>query len=119
MVSRIGQAQLRTFVTLIEDSVSPRDVGRLYARAEALAVFAAAGVDFGRAAGRPEAADAADPASGALDRRIGEELVGEHEGAVAEHEGWGGGARHRGDRGGSKAGGPGGCNGRAGREVWG
>lgn len=37
MVSRIGRAQLRKFVTLTEDSVSPRDVGRLYARAEALA----------------------------------------------------------------------------------
>jgi hypothetical protein len=37
MVARIGRAQLRKFVTLVEDSVSPRDVGRLYARAEALA----------------------------------------------------------------------------------
>jgi hypothetical protein len=37
MVSRIGAARLRRFVTLTEDSVSPRDVGRLYARAEALA----------------------------------------------------------------------------------
>ncbi len=37
MGSPVGRAELRRFVTHTEGKVSPKDVGKLYARAESLA----------------------------------------------------------------------------------